>query len=287
MPSKTATSARRASYRQGHPGLCQTAVVAVREDLAEFLKSRRARVAPEGTGLPPSGMRRVPGLRRAELAHLAGISVEYYQRLEQRRAANPSAEVLDSLAHALRLNPIETAHLHALARPPRPAETSAPEPRPELLRMLDLIDKAPAVLITDLFEVLAKNPLAHYVFGPLAEENMARALFFDPAARRFYGDWDAVAAATVAQRRRVAGLYPDDSDTAAFVDELATGSAEFASRWRRGTSHPWRQARPPPALGQLELLLRKPGAARRPAPAHCHLHPRTRHRPPRPLTRRK
>ncbi|WP_369636096.1 helix-turn-helix domain-containing protein, partial [Nocardia sp. JMUB6875] len=208
--------------------------MAVREDLAEFLKSRRARIDPQDTGLPPSGMRRVPGLRRSELAHLAGISAEYYQRLEQRRAANPSAEVLDSLATALRLNHIETEHLHALARPPRTVESAAPTPRPELLRMLDLIDKAPAVVITDLFDVLAANPLAHYVFGSMADKNMARALFFDPAARDFYLDWDSVAAATVAQLRRVTGLYPNDPDTIALIDELATGSIEFAALWRTG-----------------------------------------------------
>ncbi|MEV6096689.1 helix-turn-helix transcriptional regulator [Nocardia sp. NPDC051981] len=208
--------------------------MAVRADLAEFLKSRRARVDPRESGLPPSGLRRVPGLRRAELAHLAGISVEYYQRLEQRRAANPSTEVLDSLASALRLNPVETEHLHTLARPPRTAETAAPAPRPELLRMLDLIDKAPALVITDLFDVLAANPLAHYVFGRMADENMARALFSDPAARDFYRDWGDVAAATVAQLRRVAGLYPADPATIALVDELSTGSSEFAALWRVG-----------------------------------------------------
>ncbi|MFF0633385.1 helix-turn-helix domain-containing protein [Nocardia sp. NPDC004151] len=208
--------------------------MAVREDLAEFLKSRRARVDPRDTGLPPSGARRVPGLRRAELAHLAGISAEYYQRLEQGRAANPSADVLDSLAAALGLNPVETEHLHALARPPRRSETASTAPRPELLRMLDLIDKAPAALITDLFDVLAANPLAHYVFGDLIGDNMARSLFFAPAARAFYLDWDDVAAATVAQLRRVAGRYPDDPATTALIDELATGSAAFAALWAAG-----------------------------------------------------
>ncbi|GAB2537037.1 helix-turn-helix domain-containing protein [Nocardia heshunensis] len=208
--------------------------MAVRENLAEFLKSRRARVDPQDTGLPPSGLRRVPGLRRSELAHLAGISAEYYQRLEQRRAANPSIDVLDALATALRLNEIETAHLHTLAHPPRTTETGAVTPRPELLRMLDLIDKAPAVVITDLFDVLAANPLASYVFGPMAAENMARALFTDPAARKFYGEWDAVAAATVAQLRRVAGIYPGDPATGALIDELATGSTEFATLWSAG-----------------------------------------------------
>ncbi|MFE3188087.1 helix-turn-helix domain-containing protein [Nocardia sp. NPDC059240] len=208
--------------------------MAVREDLAEFLKSRRARVDPQDTGLPPSGLRRVPGLRRSELAHLAGISAEYYQRLEQRRAANPSTDVLDALASALRLNEIETAHLHTLAHPPRVAETGAVTPRPELLRMLDLIDKAPAVVITDLFDVLAANPVANYVFGPMAAENMARALFCDPAARTFYVEWEDVAAATVAQLRRTVGRYPNDPATTALVDELASGSAEFIELWKIG-----------------------------------------------------
>ncbi|WP_405495908.1 helix-turn-helix domain-containing protein [Nocardia sp. NBC_00511] len=208
--------------------------MAVREDLAEFLKSRRARIDPRDTGLPPSGMRRVPGLRRSELAHLAGISAEYYQRLEQRRAANPSGEVLDALAVALRLNTVESDHLRTLAHPARGGDTAATAARPELLRMLDLIDKAPALVITDLFDVLAANALAHYVFGDMAHENMARALFFEPEAREFYREWPEVAAATVAQLRRVAGRYPGDPATQAIVDELASGSVEFAELWRAG-----------------------------------------------------
>ncbi|MFJ4650888.1 helix-turn-helix transcriptional regulator [Nocardia sp. NPDC088792] len=205
------------------------------EDLGEFLKFRRARIDPQGTGLPPSGPRRVAGLRRAELAHLAGISAEYYQRLEQGRAANPSDEVLDALARVLELATAEREHLYALAHPGRrTTEFEPPEPRPQLLRMLGLIDAVPALLITDLFDVPAANTKAHNLFGAMIEKNMARALFLDPAARVFYRDWDEIAAITVAQLRRSAGRYPDDPATLALIDELSTASTDFTHCWAAG-----------------------------------------------------
>ncbi|WP_280331242.1 helix-turn-helix transcriptional regulator [Nocardia wallacei] len=204
--------------------------------LGSFLTARRARIDPTDVGLPAGRRRRVPGLRREELAQLADISAEYYQRLEQGRSTHPSDEVLDALADALRLDPVERGHLRALARPARrhvsPARVGA---RPELRRMLDLLDNIPALIITDTFTVLAENALARKLFEPLAEHgNLARTLFLDPAARRFYVEWDDVAVATVAQLRLVLGRYPDDPETSALIEDLTTTSLEFAELWQTG-----------------------------------------------------
>ncbi|MBB5916226.1 transcriptional regulator with XRE-family HTH domain [Nocardia transvalensis] len=205
-------------------------------ELAGFLAARRARIDPSDVGLPAGRRRRVPGLRREELALLAGISAEYYQRLEQGRSTRPSEEVLDALAGALRLDAVEREHLRALARPARRRTPPAPPAaRPELRRMLDRMDGVPAMVITDLFTVLAENALARSLFEPLARYgNLARALFLDPAARTFYVEWDEVAAATVAQLRLVTGRYPDDEEASALTAELATASAAFAALWRTG-----------------------------------------------------
>lgn len=201
--------------------------------LGEFLQSRRARVTPESAGLRGGSRRRVPGLRREELAQLAGISVEYYQRLEQGRASHPSDEVLDAIAGALRLDLVERDHLRALARPPRRATRAADAARPELRRMLDLIDRVPALVINDRFDVLAANALAERLFGGGEELNLARMLFLDRAAREFYVEWDEVAAATAAQLRLAAGRHPHD-DLAELVAELSGQSAEFRRLWDTG-----------------------------------------------------
>ncbi|RMI35340.1 helix-turn-helix domain-containing protein [Nocardia stercoris] len=205
-------------------------------ELGSFLATCRARVEPADIGLPGGGRRRVPGLRREELALLAGISAEYYQRLEQGRAAHPSDEVLDAIADVLRLDRVERGHLRALARPARRAGPSAPKRvRPELRRMLNLMTAAPALIITDTFTVLAANPLAQVMFEPLVPlENLARSLFTDPAARAFYLDRSEVATATVAQLHLVLGRYPGDRDALALVDELSSSSTEFAALWRSG-----------------------------------------------------
>lgn len=205
-------------------------------ELGSFLTTSRARVEPTDVGLPGGGRRRVQGLRREELSLLAGISAEYYQRLEQGRASHPSDEVLDAIADVLRLDRVERGHLRALARPVRraapPAQTQV---RPELRRMLDLMTAAPALIITDTFTVLAANPLAQALFEPLAPmENLARSLFADPAARKFYLDWSEVAAATVAQLHLVLGRHPGDREALALVAELTGSSSEFAALWRSG-----------------------------------------------------
>lgn len=202
-------------------------------DLGEFLQSRRARVSPQSVGLHGGARRRVPGLRREELAQLAGISVEYYQRLEQGRATNPSAEVLDAIAAVLSLDPVERAHLRTLASPPRHQGTPvAVAVRPELRRMLDLMNRFPAMVINDRFDVLAANPLATALFPDAA--NLARHLFLDPAARTFYLEWSEIAAATAAQLRLTATRHPADHRLTALVNELTRSSADFGTYWSSG-----------------------------------------------------
>lgn len=190
-------------------------------------------------GLPSGSRRRVPGLRREELAPLAGISVEYYQRLEQGRATRPSAEVLAALSRVLGLDEAERAYLAALAHPARGSGSPGPASRaarPELRRMLALMDRIPALVITDRFDVLAANALATRLFVGLATAapeppNLARYLFLDPAARDFYVDWAEVAAATVGQLRLAVGQHPGDPNLAAFVAELSAGAEAFRTLW--------------------------------------------------------
>jgi transcriptional regulator with XRE-family HTH domain len=201
-------------------------------DLGGFLQSRRARISPESVGLRSGSRRRVAGLRREELAQLAGISVEYYQRLEQGRASHPSDEVLDAICTALSLSAVERDHVRALARPPRrsprPAASTA---RPELHRMLTLV-KAPAIIVNDRFDVLALNPIAQLLFvSASGSRNLARFLFLDPAARDFYVEWDD-AAATAGQLRTIAAQFPQDSELTALLHDLRTSSAAFRSLWQ-------------------------------------------------------
>ncbi|MGW5350186.1 helix-turn-helix domain-containing protein [Streptomyces sp. NPDC004031] len=214
------------------------------EDLGDFLRSRRARVAPESAGLTSGARRRVPGLRREEVAQLAGISVEYYQRLEQGRSAAPSPEVLDALARVLRLDAVERAHLLALARPPRRTEAAAPaELRPELRRMIDHMGQVGAAVVDDHFDVVAANALGALLFAPVltspsaapgAMPNLARHIFLDPSAADFYLDWDEVAAVTAAQLRFVRALLPEDAELAALMAELDAGSPAFRTYWSAG-----------------------------------------------------
>lgn len=213
-----------------------------RQALGAFLKSRRARLTPETSGPGAAGRRRVPGLRRQEVAERAGISVEYYQRLEQGRVNGPSDAVLDAIAAALCLSPVEHRHLGDLARPGRP--TTAPHPipptaaRPELVRMLGRLT-IPGLVINDRFDVLALNALGRRLFGPATAEpsgrwNLARYLFLDPAARTFYVEWPQVAAATAGQLRDTAARFPSDRELALLIADLHAGSADFAGLWDRG-----------------------------------------------------
>ena len=208
------------------------------DELSEFLKSRRARLAPADVGLAAArNGRRVTGLRREELAMLAGVSPDYYARLEQGRAANVSDQVLDAVAAALRLDDLERRHLTDLVKPR--ANASAEDSlrlRPELRAMVDALDPTPAVLHGPRLEVLVINGAAAALiddFGamPEAERNMVRWMFLDPKARRIYPDWPEIAAQMVAILRMAGGRNMADARLAELVTELSEASEEFACAW--------------------------------------------------------
>ncbi|WP_328900493.1 helix-turn-helix transcriptional regulator [Streptomyces sp. NBC_00441] len=214
-------------------------------ELGDFLRSRRARISPEDVGLTSYGRRRVPGLRREEVAQLAGVSVDYYIRLEQGRGPSVSDAVLDAVARVLRLDETEHAYLRTVARPdarrtparrtPARTEPTARRVRPGLRLLLDLFDRAPAFVLGRRMDVLAWNALGDALSGfsrmPAAERNMPRQAFLDPGARELYPDWPAVAAETVAHLRLDAGLHQDDKELAALVGELSLKSEDFRRLW--------------------------------------------------------
>ncbi|MBB5119812.1 helix-turn-helix domain-containing protein [Streptomyces eurocidicus] len=209
-----------------------------RRALGGFLHARRARVAPEHVGLAGGGRRRVRGLRREELAQLAGISVDYYVRLEQGRATQPSHEVLDALARALGLDAAEREHLATLAAPRRGAAPGAGVSRP-LRRVLDSLGPLPAFVTDHRLDVVAWNGLGAELIGGLADpdgrdRNQARFLFLDPASRAVHPDWAERATEAVGQLRVSAGRYPDDAELAALIMDLSTRSDEFRRIWVSG-----------------------------------------------------
>ncbi|MGO4649496.1 helix-turn-helix transcriptional regulator [Nocardia sp. 2YAB30] len=213
-----------------------------RAELGDFLKSRRARLRPHEVGLPDhGGRRRVPGLRREELAHLAGVSVDYYVRLEQGRTLHCSEAVLDAVARALCLDTVERAHLYRLARPwseSEPAETPVrpQHVRPGLRRLLDSATNVPAYIVGRNTDVLAWNRLAAALitdFGtlPPEERNLARLVFLDERMRRLYADWRAKASDVAAYLRLDAARHPRDPRTTALLEELSAASPQFQKTW--------------------------------------------------------
>ncbi|MDX2594012.1 helix-turn-helix transcriptional regulator [Streptomyces sp. WI03-4A] len=211
-----------------------------RAELSEFLRSRRARLKPEDVGLPDFGRhRRVPGLRREELAQLAGVSVAYYTRLEQGNGRNVSAEVLDSIARALRLSDAEHAHLTHLAKPKahkkRPVARQQ-QVRAALCQLLDTMDGVPAYVAGRRAEILAWNRMAAALFGdwgrlPAGDRNWARLVFLRPEYRELFVDWEQKAIDIVCALRMDAGCYPDDPRLSALVGELSVKSEEFRRLW--------------------------------------------------------
>src|SRR5262249_23775135 len=190
-------------------------------DLREFLRVRRARLRPEDVGIQTIGQRRVPGLRREEIASLAGMSVDYYIRLEQGRDLTPSPSVLDALARALRLDDVEREHLYSLIRPAPPtlagpaADDSPTTTRPGVRLLLDSLP-TPGFVIGGRLCILATNRMARAMLGdfdakPVRDRNHARWIFLDPATRDLYVDWPVVARENVAILRRDAGRYPHDT----------------------------------------------------------------------------
>jgi transcriptional regulator with XRE-family HTH domain len=211
-----------------------------RAELSEFLRSRRARLKPEDVGLPYFGRhRRVPGLRREELAQLAGVSVAYYTRLEQGNGRNVSAEVLNAIARALRLTAAEHAHLTHLAKPKAHKKKPSTRPqqvRPALRQLLDALEGVPAYVAGRRAEILAWNRMAAAVFGDWAElapaeRNWARLVFLSPAYRELFVEWEGKAADIVSYLRMDAGCHPDDPALSALVGELSVKSAEFRRLW--------------------------------------------------------
>jgi transcriptional regulator with XRE-family HTH domain len=215
----------------------------VRTEIREFLSTRRARISPEQAGLPAYGgaRRRVSGLRREEVALLAGISSEYYTRLERGNASGVSDSVVDGIAHALQLDEAERTHLLDLirtagtTRPPRrrPARQGV---RPTVQRVLDSMVGTPAFVLNGRLDILAANDLGFALFSPVYADpvrppNNARFIFLGPRATEFFRDWDKVANDTVALLRAEAGRDPYDRGLSDLVGELSTRSEEFRGRW--------------------------------------------------------
>ncbi|GAB3193723.1 helix-turn-helix transcriptional regulator [Geodermatophilus arenarius] len=213
-----------------------------RADIRDFLVSRRARISPERAGLlPGGGRRRVPGLRREEVAVLAGVSTDWYTRLEKGHIAGVSEDVLEAVARALRLDEAERTHLFNLARAAtRPARTPQRRGRariqPRVQWMLDSMTGSAALVANGRLDVLATNALGRALHSPLFDgprrpANFARFQFLDPGARDYYADWELAANTTVALLRGEAGRRPHDAQLRELVGELSTVSEEFRVRW--------------------------------------------------------
>jgi transcriptional regulator with XRE-family HTH domain len=237
-----------------------------RNEIREFLVSRRARITPGQAGLPAYGSnRRVPGLRREEVALLAGVSVDYYTQMERGNQHGVSDGVLDALAGALQLDEAERSHLLNLARtatPTRARPRSGPERvRPSMQRLLDAMTAVPAYVRTGRLDILGVNRLAHALYAPvLAGQqlpvNLARFLFLDLRAGDFYVDWDKTANDAVAILRGQAGRNPYDRRLSDLVGELSTRSQEFRTRWGAHNVRLHRTGRKQlhhPVVGDLEL----------------------------------
>ncbi|MFI9008142.1 helix-turn-helix domain-containing protein [Actinosynnema sp. NPDC053489] len=215
-------------------------------ELGDFLRSRRGGLRPEELGLASYGSRRVPGLRREELAQLAGVSVTYYTRLEQGQSQNVSDNVLDAIARALRLTDDEIDHLRDLAKPTRrkranPARAEAV--RPSTAQLIGAMEGVAVVAMDRRSDVLAWNALGHQLLAPhfaadspgsaAQRPNLTRMLFLDQATRDLYVNWEDEARRSVASLRLVAGRHPDDRHLAELIGELCMKSRFFATLWSR------------------------------------------------------
>jgi hypothetical protein len=237
-----------------------------RAEIREFLATRRAKITPEQAGLAPGGgRRRVPGLRREEVAVLAGVSTEWYVRLEKGHISGVSDEVVGAVARALQLDEAERLHLSDLARAAKPSRSprrrTRQTVRPSVLRILESMTGTPAFVRNGRLDVLAINPLGRALYSPVFDDparpaNLARFCFLDPQSRDFYPDWDDVAHATVALLRTEAGRDPRNRELTDLVGELATRNEEFRTGWaahdvrlhQTGTKH-FRH----PAVGLLDV----------------------------------
>lgn len=243
-----------------------------RAEVREFLGSRRARITPQQAGLPAyGGNRRVKGLRREEVAMLAGVSVDYYVRMERGDLGGASPSVLDALALALQLDEAERDHLFDLAREAGPARnrrrTTAKTVRPVIQQVLDAFTEAPAWVRNERHDILAVNPLARALYSPVIDSSFAgaterrpanttRFIYLDPKARDFFVDYDVIANDAAAMLRLEAGRNPHDKDLIALVGELSTQSDLFRRRWASQDVKLHRSGRKRlrhPVVGQLDL----------------------------------
>ena len=233
-------------------------------ELGRFLRARRAEVTPAEAGLPPgTGLRRTPGLRREELATLAGVSVDYYTRLERGKETRPSPAVVDALARALRLDETEHEHLHELAarrlplRPAVPSRTVSPGVK----LLLESLRPNPAYVVSRTMDVLAANPGGQRLYAgiedwPVSQRNLARYVFLHPVARDLFEDWGNQVRGCVARLRALAGTDPDAPDLTQLVGELLLKSPDFARLWERYEVKGHRQGRKTlhhPQVGTLTL----------------------------------
>ena len=233
--------------------------------MTEFLRTRRDRITPEQAGIIGGGRRRVPGLRREEVAMLTGVSVEYYARMERGDLGGVSVEVLDALSRALKFDEAETDHLNDLARaagpPPRRRRPVEQAVQPTLQRFLDAVTGAPVWVRDRRLDFVAANPLGRALYAPMLDDpanqgNTARFTFLDPASRIFFPDWEINADDMVATLRTYAGQNPLDTRLTDLIGELVTRSDAFRHRW---AEHNVRHHRAGvkrihhPAVGDLEL----------------------------------
>ena len=238
-----------------------------RSEVRAFLSSRRAKISPERAGIPAHGSRRVAGLRRGEVAALAGVSVEYYTRLERGNLAGASDSVLDALARALQLDDTETAHLRHLARaaggtrPRARTRTNDPEIRPAIRQVLNAMVGVPAFVRTHRFDILAANALGRALYAPIFHSaarpvNSVRFAFLDPHAQAFYADWQKVAREAVGALRLAAAANPYDQQLMSLIGELSMHSEPFRGWWAAQDVHVHRHGVKRfrhPAIGMLEL----------------------------------
>ncbi|MEV0125888.1 helix-turn-helix transcriptional regulator [Streptomyces sp. NPDC050703] len=202
--------------------------------LGEFLRARRAAVRPQDVGMASYGVRRVAGLRREEVAVLAGMNVDYYTRLEQGRERHPSAQVLDALGRALHMDADAHAHLHRLAGtvPGIPFGHTTDQVGPALRQLMDGYPGAPAFVINRTLDILAANALAEALHSPFEPaDNLARMAFLDPAGRHFYTRWSGTAQALVGHLRQAAGVDPDSPRLRELVGALSEHSTDFSRLW--------------------------------------------------------
>jgi transcriptional regulator with XRE-family HTH domain len=242
-----------------------------RSDIRDFLAPRRARITPEQVGLPSGGgRRRVPGLRREEVAVLAGVSTEWYTRLEKGHIRGVSDDVLEAVARALQLDEAERAYLFDLARAARPTQRT-PRPRkqaqvrPQVQWMLDSMTSSAAFVRNGRMDILATNALGRALYSPMyagqpdgaRPVNIARFQFLDPSAHDYFPDWEGAASVTVALLRAEAGRDPHNKDLRRLVGELSTLSEEFRARWAAHNvriHHAGRKQFSHPEVGPLELV---------------------------------